>query len=677
MPYAEVAIACPLNRLFTYRIPAALEENVKEGMRLVVPFRNKQVIGICLGKTGQLPKGFSEKTLKEIASIKEESPIFSESMVALLLWLSDYYLAPIGEVCRAALPKRLLQIKTTAPTKLRLKEEQHDTFHDLETLQLTEEQKTAGQQLDSRFKTKDSMPTLLHGITGSGKTEIYLQFLKKVLDEGKQAILLVPEIGLTPQLIGRVKSRLYKNVAVYHSGLSEAWRYHYWEKMREGEIPIVVGTRSALFAPFPNLGAIIIDEEHDPSYKQGEGGFFYNARDAAIVRAKMEKATVVLGSATPSLETYHNAKKGKYHYIYLPRRATGASLPEITLIDLRKEKLADDSKILSRQLKEAIAENLYRGEQTLLFLNRRGFAHALICQDCGGVLRCPNCSIALTYHKTPPSLVCHYCDYHILVPEKCPHCQSGALKTLGEGTQTLEEELKKNFPEASIVRLDRDTTQKKGHRNEVLHKMKKGTVDILLGTQIVTKGHDFPNVTLVGVILADTSLCLPDFRATERTFQLLTQVAGRSGRAQKPGKVLIQTYYPENSSLVCAKDHNFETFSREELENREKLHYPPFSRVAQVRLQGNHEQKVKESAKALKKYLSQGVKQEEGSRLDILGPAQAPLAKLRGKYRWQILLKAHSVKKLNHFLKQTLVFAKENFPAQVQLQIDVDCLHMM
>ena len=589
-------------------------------------------------------------------------------MLRLIEWLADYYAAPIGEVCRSALPARLLQIKAGNVAKPRLKEEEHSSFHQA-SLKLT------NQQLEAIEKLKTiSKPALLHGVTGSGKTEIYLQFILEILKENKQAILLVPEISLTPQLIGRVESRLNQKIAIYHSGLSESWRHLYWEKMRKGELKVAVGTRSALFAPFPNLGAIIVDEEHDSSYKQGEGTFHYHARDAAIVRAKLEKIAVVLGSATPSLESFHNAKKGKYHYIYLSERATGASLPEISLIDLRKEKFIEGSQTLSTTLKEAISENLYRGEQTLLFLNRRGFANFLICQDCGEVFSCPNCAISLTYHKNPVSLLCHYCDYRIGIPGLCTKCQSTALKPLGQGTEALEEELQKFFPEAKVVRLDRDTSTKREHRHKVLHDMKKGKVDILLGTQIVAKGHDFPNVTLVGVILADTALHLPDFRAAERTFQILTQVAGRSGRAEKPGKVLIQTFHPEHFSLVCASTHNFETFSEQELKTREELSYPPFSRLAQIKLQSSHENKVEEAAYSLKKYLTKYM----GNNIPmILGPAQAPISKVRGKYRWQLLIKAQNVNLLKHHLKQTQEFVKKHLPSQVQLQIDVDCLNMM
>lgn len=642
-------------------------------MRVIVPFRSRRVIGFCLALTAQIPKNFSEESLKEIAAAPDSAPVFSGKMLRLIEWLADYYLAPIGEVCRSALPARFSRKAEIKMPRPKLAEEIHESFHELPPIHLTAGQKSALEFLENSAAEK---PLLLHGITGSGKTEVYLHYILSVLRAGRQAILLVPEIGLTPQLIGRVQSRLAKAVAIYHSGLSESWRHLYWEKMRTGEISVVVGTRSALFAPFPNLGAIVVDEEHDPSYKQGEGSFHYHARDAAIVRAKLEGAQVLLGSATPSLESFHNAKKGKYHYISLPERPGGATLPEVTLIDLRAEKM-DTSKILSAPLQTALAENLYRGEQSLLLLNRRGFANFLICQDCGFTPECPNCAITLTYHKFPPLLACHYCEFKTQVAAACARCKSPALKPLGCGTQALQEELQQLFPEAKIVRLDRDTAARREHRNEVLTAMKKGRVDILLGTQMVAKGHDFPNVTLVGILLADQLLNFPDFRAAERTFQLLTQAAGRSGRADKPGRVLIQTFHPEHIALICAKEHHFENFSAAELKHREELSYPPFFRLAQIILQSSHADRAEKSARALKNFFQASGGTAAPQNLSILGPAKAPIEKIKGKYRWQFLVKAGSAQALKNFLRQTRHFRDTRLPPAVQLHIDVDVVDVM
>lgn len=687
LPYAQIAIPSPLDQLFTYRVPPALEGKVQPGMRVVVPFRSRRVIGFCLALTAQLPKNFSEEKIKAIVdapdALPKGGPVFSEKMLRLIEWLADYYLAPIGEVCRSALPARFSQKVEIKMPRPKLAEEIHETFHEPAPLDFTAGQKSALEFLE---KSAAGKPLLLHGITGSGKTEVYLHYISSVLRAERQAILLVPEIGLTPQLIGRVRSRLAKPVAIYHSGLSESWRHLYWEKMRTGEISVVVGTRSALFAPFPNLGAIVVDEEHDASYKQGEGSFHYHARDAAIVRAKLEGAQVLLGSATPSLESFHNAKKGKYHYMILPERPGGATLPEVTLIDLRTEKsagaaaagkLEGASKILSAPLQTALAENLYRGEQSLLLMNRRGFANFLICQDCGFTPECPNCAITLTYHKFPPALACHYCEFKTAVAAACARCKSPALKPLGSGTQALQEELQQLFPDAKIVRLDRDTAAKREHRNEVLTAMKKGGVDILLGTQIVAKGHDFPNVTLVGILLADQLLNFPDFRAAERTFQLLTQAAGRAGRADKPGRVLIQTFHPEHAALLCAKEHHFENFSAAELKHREELSYPPFFRLAQIVLQSPHADRAEKSARDLKKYLNAAGGAATPQNLSILGPAKAPIEKMKGKYRWQFLVKAGTAQALKNFLQQTRRFRNTHLPPAVQLHIDVDVVDVM
>ncbi|MBI4125282.1 MAG: primosomal protein N' [Deltaproteobacteria bacterium] len=674
--YAQVAVPTPLHHLFTYKIPDSLKDKVTAGQRLVVPFRKKQVIGFCLGLTDQMPTGFDEKNLKAVLEVREAQPVFSEKMIALLTWMADYYCAPIGLACHGALPSRLSRLQGPARAKLKLPEEEHPAFYETESIQLHAKQQTALDKILEFSKEKNPKPVLLHGITGSGKTEIYLQLIREVLNRGQQAILLAPEIALTPQLIGRVQSRLKEKIAIYHSGLSEAWRHLYWEKMRAGELNVVVGTRSALFAPFSRLGLIIVDEEQDSSYKQEEGALHYHARDAAIVRAGLEGTAILLGSATPSLESFHNAKKGKYHYLYLDERAAGAKLPAVELIDLRKTKFTEGSKTLSENLKNALAETLYRGEQSLLFLNRRGFANFLLCQDCGEALQCPHCAISLTYHKYPPALVCHYCEFRRVVAEKCGACGSPALKLLGQGTQTLEEELRELFPEAKIIRLDRDTAARREVRHQTLQAMKKGEADILLGTQIVAKGHDFPNVTLVGVILADISLNLPDFRAAEKTFQILTQAAGRSGRAEKPGRVIIQTFHPDHFSLICSQTHNFERFSQTELKARESLRYPPFSRLAQIRLQSVRPERVEQAARNIKKFLDRfGLKGRHW--IEVLGPAKPPLAKLRGKHRQQILLKAENAPALKSCLKQLNQFAQRQLPPAVQIQIDVDCLNMM
>lgn len=682
MLFAQVAVPSPLS-LLTYRIPEELKQSILPGYRILVPFRRQKRIGFVFEVSDKLPEGVPIEKIKTVEGVVDK--IFSGEMLRFLTWLADYYMAPIGEVCRTALPSRLLDAKTQKPPRPRRKEETHLHFHQAMRPELTQEQKKA---LETILKLKtDSLakqqqegrqkPILLHGITGSGKTEIYLRIIEELLTSGKEAILLVPEIGLTPQLIGRVQSRLQGDVAIYHSGLTDAWRHLYWERIRCSEVKVAVGTRSALFAPFQNLGAIIVDEEHDPSFKQTEGGFYYHARDAAIMRGKIEKAPVILGSATPSLETIYNCQKEKYDYIRLSERATGATLPTVEIIDLRQEKFAEGSQTISPSLKEAIHETLYREEQVILFLNRRGFANFLLCEDCGHVSGCPDCDISLTYHKRPSRLTCHYCDFQIFPPEICANCGSRALKLLGQGTELLEEELKQFFPLARIARLDRDTASNKNHRHNVLKEMKEEKIDILIGTQIVAKGHDFPNVTLVGITLADTSLNIPDFRSSERTFQLLSQAAGRAGRADKPGKVLIQTFYPEHFSLLSAKEHNFDSFLIQELKYRKELHYPPYTRLAQVRIQGPSVKLVSETAEALKKYLAASGGALKPDQLIILGPAPSPLSKLKGKHRYQFLIKSHNRSLLEHFLNATRRFEKGQKLKKIKIQIDIDSLNLM
>ena len=559
MNYADIAIPSPLPQLFTYRVPEEWKGRAKPGFRAVIPFRNKNRIGIILHSHSELSKELKKEKIKNIEAIPDELPLLSSKTIDWLRWLADYYFAPIGEVCRAALPSRLFDLKIKTGASPRVKED-HNHFEKGEILTLTKKQKEAIDIILKSTHQESPKPILLHGITGSGKTEIYLNVIEKLLEEKKQIILLVPEISLTPQLIGWVSSRLKQEIAIYHSALTDSQRHAYWEKMRLGSLNVVVGTRSALFAPFQNLGLIIVDEEQDASYKQQES-FYYHARDAAIVRGKNERVPVLLGSATPSLESFYNAKQKKYDYIHLSDRATGASLPQVQLVDLRNQKPLPEAPALSQALREAITKKLERKEQSLLLLNRRGFSNLLICEDCGHTWRCLNCDISLTYHTQPPRLLCHYCDLSMMVPSECPTCRGVSIKPLGEGTERLEEDLKKMFPKAKIARLDRDTATQKHVRQKVLASMYRQEVDILIGTQMIAKGHDFSNVTLVGVIGADTPLHLPDFRSAERTFQLLTQVAGRSGRDQKPGVVFIQTFQPEHYSLQNTIAHDYEKFA--------------------------------------------------------------------------------------------------------------------
>lgn len=698
MSFAEIAIPKAIPRPLIYLIPEGLSGRIKAGQRVSVPLGRRQTVGFVM-EIATAPSGpRNDMVVKEIIEILDERPVFSDEMLKLISWMASYYLAPVGEVCRAALPPRMSGLKGPKLTRplspmetwteknetpdLKLNEGQRkalDTiFH---SLSFPQKRQSSGHRGIPAFAgmtsiNDDSRPILLHGITGSGKTEIYLRAFEEVRKRGGHGLLLVPEISLTPQLVERFRDRFGDQVAVYHSGLTDAQRQEQWEKMRNGDVFAAVGTRSALFAPFEKLSLIVVDEEHDGSYKQDEG-FLYNARDCAVMRAKLEGAAIVLGSATPSFESFANAKSGKYAYCHLPERATGASLPTIDIVDLR-ECCFEKKGALAPATIKAIGTVLERKEQALLLLNRRGFANFILCRACGHVFECPNCDISLTHHQGPNRLLCHYCEYTIPAPSSCPECKGIDLAPMGHGTQKVEEELAGLFPKAVIARLDRDTSLKAGTRRTFLSKMQKGEIDILLGTQIVAKGHDFPNVTLVGVVDADVSLHLPDFRSYERTFQLLTQVSGRSGRGAKPGRVLIQTYQPEHPSLVHAKDHDYLSFYEKEHEHRKALRYPPFARVANLRLQGISLDRTEKAADGAMKILRTKRKALElEKRIDLLGPAPAPLKKVRGKFRYQLLIKAPDAATLSKFLNASIPSINDGLPSGCRMAIDVDPINML
>ncbi len=520
---------------------------------------------------------------------------------------------------------------------------------------------------------------LLHGVTGSGKTEIYLQALAHALEQGKGAIVLVPEISLTPQTVERFKARfssgkLQTLVAVLHSHLSAGERHDEWHKIRQGRARIVIGARSAIFAPVEPLGLIIVDEEHETSYKQEEAPR-YHARDVAIMRGQMENAVVVLGSATPSLESFYNCKRGKFTLLDLPERVDNQKMPHVRVVDMRQA--ARDGKgapIFSPQLKEAIHQRLERGEQTILFLNRRGYSTSLQCPKCGFVANCPNCSITLTYHRINQRLSCHICGHTEKVPAVCPEpkCQNPAIRFAGTGTQKVEEVLAKIFPKARIRRMDADTMKRKDDYRSVLGDFRAGKIDILVGTQMIAKGLHFPNVTLVGIIYADMALHQPDFRAGERTFQLLTQVAGRAGRGDVEGEVFVQAFTPFHPAIQYARRHDFVGFYEQELEFRGQLKYPPFSRVALLTLKGRNEEKVNFSAGHLKRELEKKLK---GLRnLTIAGPAPAPLLRAENFYRYQIMLRTRAMSALSRELAQ--IIQSVTLPEDVSLAVDIDPMNL-
>ena len=505
---------------------------------------------------------------------------------------------------------------------------------------------------------------LLHGVTGSGKTEIYLRLIAEARKLGQTALVLVPEIALTPQLSARFSSRFPGSVAVLHSALSPGERASAWRKILRGEVAIALGPRSAVFAPLPNLGVIIVDEEHDTSFKQHEG-VHYHGRDVALWRAQQAGAVAVLGSATPSLEALELSRRGKLTRLVLSRRATGIALPRVEIIDLKQHVKAVESALLTAPLLKALQTTLDAGEQAILLLNRRGYAPFLLCQSCGHRIECPSCSVTLTLHKSRHCLLCHYCDHREPVPDCCPLCQQKSILPLGIGTEKLHEQLALRFPEARIERLDRDTS---GSLTRVLSAMHRHEIDVLIGTQMLAKGHDFPGVTLVGVVLADTGMGLPDFRAGERTFQLLSQVAGRAGRASRAGRVLIQTYNPEHPAVHCAAQHDYQSFAEAELEARHVLSYPPSVRLGLLRIDGEDPYKVEQLAQELAAILKSEVA-TAGDGVSLLGPAEAPLSRLKGRSRWQLLLRAKTVRTLHRLLRLAL---GHKVPSGLRVHADVD-----
>ena len=522
---------------------------------------------------------------------------------------------------------------------------------------------------------------LLHGVTGSGKTEIYLQAIAHALEKGQGAIVLVPEISLTPQTVERFKARfssgkLQTLVAVLHSHLSAGERHDEWHKIRQGRARIVIGARSAIFAPVEPLGLIIVDEEHESTYKQEESPR-YHARDVAVMRGQMENAVVVLGSATPSLESFYNCKKGKFALLDLPERVDNQKMPHVRVVDMRQAAYKEKGPpIFSPQLKEAITQRLEKGEQTILFLNRRGYSTSLQCPKCGHVCECPNCSISLTYHRPEQKLSCHICGHNERVPNVCPNekCKNPAIRFAGTGTQKVEDILGKLFPRARVRRMDADVMKKKDDYRQVLDAFKHGEIDILIGTQMIAKGLHFPNVTLVGIIYADMALHQPDFRAGERTFQLLTQVSGRAGRGDIEGEVFVQAFTPFHPAIQFARRHDFVGFFDQELEFREQLKYPPFSRIALLTLKGRNEEKVKFSAEHLKRSLEK-ISAADGFRdLNISGPAAAPLARAENLYRFQIMLRTRAMSRLSQSLAKMV--ATLVLPDDVTLAVDIDPVNL-
>ena len=732
---ARVTLEIALRREFDYLIPPEFVGHVEVGTRVKVPFGRRQVLGCVTA----LAESSTFETLKPILKIISMQSLVTSRVLELARWMADYYCCAPETALKSVLPDAIrkeqegwrerLYVRvlpgvedigalTKRQTEIYHVIEEHRAIALQELLRLTGTTAQTVRKLEDKnlieiaprvterdpYANEQFVPTtplklnpeqakalenivvergrvfLLHGVTGSGKTEVYLQAIARALEDGKGSIVLVPEISLTPQTVERFKARfssgpLQTLVAVLHSHLSAGERHDEWHKIRQGRAKIVIGARSAIFAPVEPLGLIIVDEEHEHSYKQEEAPR-YHARDVAVVRGQREEATVVLGSATPSLESYHNAKRGKYTLLEMPSRVDDKRMPLVRVQDMRTEKSKGDKgpPIFSQRLKDAIHHRLEANEQTILFLNRRGFATSMQCPDCGLVAECPNCSLSLTYHRREQTLRCHICGHQDRAPQRCPNekCRSPKIRFHGLGTEKVEGVLCKLFPSANVCRMDSDALKRKDDFRRILGDFRRGKIDILVGTQMIAKGLHFPRVTLVGIVYADTSLHLADFRAGERTFQLLTQVAGRAGRGDVDGEVVVQTFSPVHPAIQFARRHDFEGYFETEMEFREQLLYPPFTRAALLTIRGRNEDKVKFSADHIKRELEKLI--PDLSDLVIAGPAPSPLLRAENFYRYQIMLRLGQMSVLSRHL--ALIDAQLTLPDDVTLTIDIDPVNL-
>ncbi len=808
--HIDVAVALPVYHTYTYQVPETLIPLIAIGIRVLVPFGQRKVTGYVIGP--------SKKTelfeIKKIIDILDDKPLFPESMISFFRWIADYYMHPIGEVIKSALPGGLnlyewTELSITEPGRNRLKANDIpllekkilSLLHDGALLQknlktkLKTEIRTSliqkmihsgvirkrmilkgnhsgslketyltfvnsdiplDQHAEKRKKileivrshesgisqkelnknisgarssvaylvrkgflsesmrkvyrdplgdpippdrppdlTKEQQNAvsaviraigngfsayLLSGVTGSGKTEVYMQIAEFALTKGFSTLILVPEIALISQTERRFRARFGERIAVLHSGLSSGEKYDQWERILEEKVHIVIGARSSIFAPISRLGVIIVDEEHDSSYKQ-ESRFRYNARDLAVVRAKQQDAIALLGSATPSIQSYYNADLKKFHRLRLTKRVKDRALPQVRIVDLCQHR--DERgirKFITPELLQEIKHNLSRGEQVLLFLNRRGYANHPICASCGEPMVCKNCDISLTLHKRINAYKCHFCGFSKASVSPCEKCGSASIKLLGMGTEKIAKAMADLFPKARIGRMDRDTTVKKGSLLKILKDLKNNNIDILVGTQMVAKGHDFPNITLVGIICADLSLNFPDFRSCEQTFQILAQVSGRAGRGSVPGRVILQTYSPDHFSIITAQNQDYSKFYNQEIIFRRALNYPPFSRLIQLKISGKDQKATKTHATLTGERCKQILTHDPAfqNSVELLGPVEAPLPKISGYYRWQILLKGSKINLL-HSLVHKLLFEDQKVMNNqaVTVAIDVDPVYML
>lgn len=735
---ASVVFADPPHGPFDYRVPDAVAESLSPGRRVRVPLGrgNRGVMGYCIALEQRTE---AVRNLKDVIESVDAQPLLSSAMLRLTHWMADYYLCPLGKVLEAVVPAgvrvqagtrqvTLLSVPNNVAaklTQLKLPEKQANALRVLAASpkpltprqlakfagcgigpinglrakglvdarqarvqntdvreeqvepdrphNLNREQQQALDKILASLHSGEHRTLLLHGVTGSGKTEVYIQAIEEMITFGRQAIVLVPEISLTPQTRQRFRSR-FERVAVLHSHLSDAERHWHWQRIARGDVQVIVGARSAIFAPAPNLGLIVLDEEHDSSFKQDQTPR-YHARDVAEQRARMENIPLVLGSATPALESWYRAQTGEYELLELSNRVLDRPLPDVGVIDLRAEYQSKSSRgAVSRPLYQAMTQALRDGGQVILLLNRRGFSTSIQCPYCGHVVRCQNCDIALTHHRAAGKAVCHYCDYTINAPDVCPDCSSTEIRYAGLGTQRLEQEIQNRFRDIPCLRMDADTMQRPGSHEEAFARFRSGEVKILLGTQMIAKGLDFPNVTLVGVINADTALHFPDFRAAERTFQLVTQVAGRTGRGEKGGRVLVQTFSPDHPAILAAMRHDYLRFANQELPIRQDFHYPPAAAMIRLIFRGD----LENTTEAFAQHTCDRLETAAGanlSRMRVLGPAPAPIAKLRGKFRYHILLQSSDRDSLRATIQRATDGLKS--PPDIQWIVDVDPVDLL
>lgn len=701
-----------IDKIFDYIVPNDLESSIKVGIRVLVPFGRQTLEGFVLEI-----KDNSDRDLKEIYSILDRDIVLNDELLLLGKQIQKSTLSTLISAYQVMLPKAL---KAKAGV---LVSKKYQTFYELtdksylasssaqeKILRLFSDKKTISRKellaisssalstliekkvlseikkedyrikyevnkdkkkvltpsqqkvVNSVLENQQNVPFLLFGVTGSGKTEVYMQIIEKVLKRGETAIMLVPEISLTPQMVEQFSNRFGNQIAALHSALSEGEKYDEWRRIARGEASIVIGARSAIFAPLKNIGIIIMDEEHSDSYKQGDKSPRYHARDVAIWRAKYHSCPVLLGSATPSLESMARAEKGVYQLLVLKERVNEKSLPNVEIIDMNKEAKNGISHITNRLLGE-LSSCIDRGEQAILFLNRRGFSTFVTCKNCSETIKCPNCDITLTYHKSNRMLRCHYCGYATPLPKVCPHCKEEALSDLGVGTEKIEEELHGLLPNARVLRMDVDTTSRKGAHKKMIDAFRNHEYDILLGTQIVAKGLDFSDVTLVGVINADTSLNIPDFRSSENTYSLLSQVAGRSGRSQKTGKVYIQTFNPDHYAISFVKEHDYLGFYREEMKIRRRLGYPPFYFLCYLKISGKEADYLFQEALKIKRSLERNL-----GHTTILGPTTLAVFKVNNIYRYGIILKY----KREEALYDILIKIQNHYKSNHKLRVDID-----